>query len=67
MPPKKKASKNPDPAKFVDKENLKRAEAEIVSLQRLLEVRSLEVQPLVLSCHDAVPAQHIVQLPWDSD
>jgi hypothetical protein len=43
MPPKKKASKSDDPAKFVDKENLKRAEAEIVSLQRLLEVRSLEV------------------------
>ncbi|GMH33515.1 hypothetical protein BSKO_01349 [Bryopsis sp. KO-2023] len=43
MPPKKKGKgKTSDPAKFVDKERVKRAEAEIISLQRLLEVRSHE-------------------------
>lgn len=46
MAPKKKGSKakSADPAKFVDKERIKRAEAEIVSLQRLLEVRNHEVE-----------------------
>lgn len=45
MAPKKKGSKakSADPAKFIDKERIKRAEAEIVSLQRLLEVRNHEV------------------------
>lgn len=44
MAPKKKggSKKEADPAKLVDSENLKRAEAEIVSLQRQLELRSHE-------------------------
>lgn len=42
MAPKKKGGKKDDPAKFADKENLARAETEVLSLQRLLEVRSQE-------------------------
>lgn len=46
MAPKKKGkAKAADPAKFIDKERLKRAEAEIISLQRLLEVQTHEVSP----------------------
>ena len=43
MPP-KKGGKKDGPAKFADKENLARAETEVLSLQRLLELRSFEVQ-----------------------
>ena len=52
MPPKKKKGKGKaaDPAKFEEKQRLKRAEAEIVSLQRLLEIRSHEVR-----LHGGVP------------
>jgi hypothetical protein len=39
MPPKKKDG----PAKVGEKENCARAEAELLSLQRLLELRSSEV------------------------
>ncbi len=42
MPPKAKGKKD-GPAKFADKENLARAETEVLSLQRLLELRSYEV------------------------
>ncbi len=45
MPPKKSGKKD-GPAKFADKENLSRAETEILSLQRLLELRSYEVSCL---------------------
>ncbi len=41
MPP-KKAGKKDGAAKLADKENLGRAEAEVLSLQRLLELRSFE-------------------------
>jgi citrate synthase len=41
MPPKAKGKKD-GPAKFADKENLARAETEVLSLQRLLELRSFE-------------------------
>ncbi|KAG1681039.1 hypothetical protein FOA52_009999 [Chlamydomonas sp. UWO 241] len=41
MPPKAKGKKD-GPAKFGDKENLSRAETEVLSLQRLLELRSFE-------------------------
>lgn len=44
MPPKK--SGKDGPAKLADKENLARAEAEILSLQHLLEQRSHEVRGL---------------------
>lgn len=40
MPPKK--GKKDGPAKFADKENLARAETEVLSLQRLIELRSHE-------------------------
>jgi hypothetical protein len=42
----KKKSLNVDAAhdNFLDKENLKRAETEIISLQRLLELRTNEVR-----------------------
>ena len=43
MPPKAKGKKD-GPAKFADKENLARAETEVLSLQRLLELRSHEVR-----------------------
>ena len=44
MPPKAKGKGKDGPAKFADKENLARAETEVLSLQRLLELRSYEVQ-----------------------
>ncbi len=43
MPPKTKGAKD-GPAKAADKENLARAETEILSLQHLLELRSHEVR-----------------------
>ena len=42
MAPKAKGAKA-SPAKFADKDNLARAETEILSLQQLLETRSHEV------------------------
>lgn len=42
MPPKK--AKKDVAAKLADKENLARAETEVLSLQRLLELRSHEVR-----------------------
>lgn len=44
MPPKKGAKGKDGPAKFADKENLARAETEVLNLQRLLELRSYEVR-----------------------
>lgn len=44
MAPKAKGGKKDGPAKFADKENLARAETEVLSLQRLLELRSYEVR-----------------------
>lgn len=44
MPPKAKSKGKDGPAKFADKENLARAETEVLSLQRLLELRSFEVR-----------------------
>lgn len=56
MPPKKAGGKGKKDgaAKLADKENLARAETEILSLQRLLELRSHEVGRMVLrgSLHD---------------
>ena len=43
MPPKKGGKGKDGPAKFADKENLARAETEVLALQRLLELRSFEV------------------------
>ena len=43
MAPKKKAGGKDGPAKMADKENLARAEAEVLSLQHILEQRSHEV------------------------
>ncbi len=45
MPPKKAGGKGgkDGPAKLAEKENLARAEAEVISLQRILELRSHEV------------------------
>lgn len=60
MPP-KKADKKDDPAKFVDKENLQRAETEILSLQHLVEQRTQEVRLGVLG---ALHLHFIVQL-WN--
>ena len=55
MPPKAKGKgKGKDgPAKFADKENLARAETEVLSLQRLLELQSYEVRTYFNtgSCH----------------
>ena len=42
MPPKKAGKSKDGPAKFADKENLARAETEVLSLQRILELRSFE-------------------------
>ena len=51
MPPKAKGKGKDGPAKFADKENLARAETEVLSLQRLLELRSFEVRiPLTSIC-----------------
>lgn len=46
MPPKKAGGKGKEggPAKMADKENLSRAESEILSLQHLLDLRSHEVR-----------------------
>lgn len=62
MPP-KKGGKKDGPAKFADKENLARAETEVLSLQRLLELRSFEVQayhnsPVACCTTDAVLVLH---------
>lgn len=42
MPPKKGGKSKDGPAKFADKENLQRAETEVLSLQRILELRTYE-------------------------
>jgi hypothetical protein len=51
MPP-KKAPKKDDPKKFNEREQLLRAEAEIASLQRLLELKTHEVR--TCSAADAI-------------
>lgn len=53
MPPKKK-NDLPKAARMADKENLARAETEIISLQHLLELRSHEVwqhNQYLAECH----------------
>ena len=46
LPPNVKGAKEAKAAKFVDKENLRRAEVEILTLQQLAEQRASEVREL---------------------
>lgn len=60
MPPKTKGAKD-GPAKAADKENLARAETEILSLQHLLELRSHEVG-LAWTCKSVSASQQHTRL-----
>jgi hypothetical protein len=68
MPPKAKGKKD-GPAKFADKENLARAETEVLSLQRLLELRSFEVisEPSLTGNHENFSMLLLLSLLFESE
>lgn len=59
MPPKKAGKGKKDgPAKVADKENLARAEVEVLSLQKILELRSHEVGLQYAFIIHCIPLRH---------